>query len=163
MVIIGSQAILATFPEAPALMRASVEIDAYPANAREWETKSGLEASEEVNALFGYGSDFHVTHGFYIDGVDETTATLPPDWRDRQVLTPVECHGRTVYAVTPELHDLVVSKLCRLDQDDRKYVLALHGDKPLDLVMLRQRITTVEAVKEIKARATQFVETLGQG
>ena len=45
-------------------MRASIEIDAYPANAREWETVHKTEASEEVNALFGYLSQFHETHGF---------------------------------------------------------------------------------------------------
>lgn len=158
VVIVGSQAILATFPEAPARMRASAEIDAYPANASEWEAQHGTEASEEVNANFGYLSEFHRTHGFYIDGVDETTATLPPDWRDRQDLTPVECDGRKVRAVTPEVHDLVVSKLCRLESDDQEYVRALHKERPLDLGVLRDRIDAVETEPEIKARATTFVD-----
>ena len=34
-IIIGSQAILVGWPDAPAIMRTSVEIDAYPCNARE--------------------------------------------------------------------------------------------------------------------------------
>ena len=74
IVIVGSQAILAIWPDAPALLRRSGEIDAYPANAREWQIKNqGMEASEEVFALFGEASPFHLAHGFYIDGVDETT------------------------------------------------------------------------------------------
>ena len=35
--IIGSQAILMSWPDAPASMRGTPEIDAYPANARMWE------------------------------------------------------------------------------------------------------------------------------
>jgi hypothetical protein len=162
VVIIGSQAILATFPDAPALMRGSAEIDAYPENAGDWEARHSLTASEEINANFGYLSPFHEAHGFYIDGVDETTAVLPPGWRDRQNLMEVNCDGRTVYAVTPEVHDLVVSKLCRLDPKDREYVAALHADISLDLDTLRQRIGTVTAPEEVKDRARAYVNTLAR-
>ena len=88
--IIGSQAILAGWPDAPSIMTTSPEIDAFPANAKSWETQEKAnhpdeapEASEHINALFGEGSRFHETHGFYIDGVDENTALLPSDWRAR--------------------------------------------------------------------------------
>jgi hypothetical protein len=57
--IIGSQAILMSWPEAPAVMRGSPEIDAFPANAKMWqltEASKGdgppLEASEHINGLF---------------------------------------------------------------------------------------------------------------
>ena len=73
--IIGSQAILLSWPDAPGVMRGSPEIDAYPANARIWELTDGskgdgpsLEASEHINGLFGLSSQFHHAHGFYIDG-----------------------------------------------------------------------------------------------
>ncbi len=69
--IIGTQAILVGWPDAPLAARMSMEIDAYPANAREWEAQHGdAEASEEVNALFGEGSPFARAYGFYIDGVE---------------------------------------------------------------------------------------------
>ena len=71
-------------PGAPREMRFSRDIDAYPANARAWQAEHNVEASEEINALFGYGSQFAKTHGFYIDGVDERTAMLPRDWRSRR-------------------------------------------------------------------------------
>jgi hypothetical protein len=82
--IIGSQGILLAWPSAHALMRTSPEIDAYPGNARDWERREKQkhpdefpEASEHIDALFGSGSQFHQTHGFFIDGVDENTAMLP--------------------------------------------------------------------------------------
>ena len=85
VVIVGSQSVLVGWPTAPVLMRTSGEIDAYPANARDWEDGHNLirEASEEIAALFGQGSKFHARYGFYIDGVDDRTATLPPGWKER--------------------------------------------------------------------------------
>lgn len=66
IVIIGSQSVLLDWPDAPELLRTSGEIDAYPGNIREWEIENPeLEASEEVNALFGWGSSFHESFGFY--------------------------------------------------------------------------------------------------
>lgn len=62
IIIIGSQAILVGWPEAPVVMRTSPEIDAYPANARLWEFRMNeraktpgefVEASEDINAFFG--------------------------------------------------------------------------------------------------------------
>ena len=68
--IVGSQSILLSWPDAPVILRTSGEIDAYPENARLWEiSRKKLdpdcppEASEEINALFGEGSDFHRKHG----------------------------------------------------------------------------------------------------
>src|SRR5436305_4326550 len=72
--IIGSQSILLAWPDAPHEMRDSPEIDVFPENARIWEIQEKAKypdeiplASEHINALFGIGSQFHETHGFYID------------------------------------------------------------------------------------------------
>ena len=43
--IIGSQGILFAWPEAPALMRTSPEIDAFPANAKIWEIEEKAKPS----------------------------------------------------------------------------------------------------------------------
>jgi hypothetical protein len=139
VVIVGSQAILA-IPELRDLDVASQEVDAYPRNYRLWEASvSGQTASEEVNALFGYMSQFHETHKFYIDGVDETTAILPEGWWDRRVVTDVECDGRIVFAVTPEIHDLAISKLVRLERRDEEFVMKLAGRGVLKLETIRDR------------------------
>ena len=64
--IIGSQAILMSWPDPPSIMLMTPEIDAYPANARVWEIAEeerddGIprEASEHIDGLFGEGSPFH--------------------------------------------------------------------------------------------------------
>ena len=95
--VVGSQAILASMPDAPEPARASPEIDAFPGNRKLWELaeaeKSPNEessASEHIDGLFGWYSQFHQTHGFYIDGVDETTAKLPRGWQARAVKVQTE-------------------------------------------------------------------------
>lgn len=108
--IIGSQAILMDWPDAPVNMRMSPEIDAYPANARIWEVAErqrdpAAEASEHIDALFGQGSTFHATHGFYIDGVDDNTARLPQGWNARAIVKRLEVGGRIVRAVAPSPED----------------------------------------------------------
>jgi len=143
-------------------MRASVEIDAYPTNARQWEAQHGVEASEEINANFGYGSQFHETHGYYVDGIDEATAKLPLDWRDRQHSTAIECDGRIVWAITPDISDLVVSKLCRLDPRDAEYIEILHAQRPLDLSIVRLRLTGMDIKAAVRDRAIDFIEDLSR-
>jgi hypothetical protein len=108
--IIGSQAILMSWPEAPAVMRGSPEIDAYPANAKMWELAEAskgdgppLEASEHINGLFGLSSQFHHTHRFYIDGTDENTAKPPKGWNTRAIVRHLDVDGRMVKAVAPAL------------------------------------------------------------
>lgn len=58
--IIGSQAILMSWPDPPETMRGTPEVDAYPEDARIWEIEEAkrvdgppLEASEHIHGLFG--------------------------------------------------------------------------------------------------------------
>lgn len=161
MIIIGSQAILATWPDAPLLLRRSGEIDAYPANARDWEVRHpGFEASEEIHALFGEASPFHLAHGFYIDGVDETTALLPADWRQREVRRPIQDGEKTIFAVVPEVHDLAVSKLCRLEDKDKEFVGELATSGRLNISLLLERLRHVELAEAARQRVEAFVRGL---
>ena len=113
--VVGSQALLVGRNDIARSLRYSREIDAYPGNKDEWEALSGgIEASEAINGLFGEGSQFHETHGFFIDGVDETTAILPPDWRDREVRKTIDGPGgRIITAIAPAPADVVAAKLVR--------------------------------------------------
>ena len=102
----------------------SQEIDVYPGNARDWEAVQAprVEASEEINALFGEGSAFHQAHGFYIDGVDENTAKLPNDWLARAKHLIVDLgEGRTASAIAPDPADLIASKLARGEPKDVRF------------------------------------------
>jgi hypothetical protein len=165
--IIGSQAIMMSWPDAPANMRSSPEIDAYPGNARVWEIEQARrsgegsrEASEHIHGLFGEGSAFHVAHGFYIDGVDEGTARLPRGWNTRAIVRRLEVDGRQVEAVAPSPEDLIVSKLARLDDKDRNFVEAYHRVRPLDLHVIEVRIKDASLDPAIAERAIAYIRSL---
>lgn len=161
VVIIGSQAVLMDWPNAPELLRSSGEIDAYPENSRAWEmSHPGDIASEEINALFGWGSHFHEAHGFYIDGVDDATARLPRLWRERALHRPVAAYGRTVTAIAPERHDLAAAKMHRLDPKDVAFLETHHRARPYDLVQLWQVFVESEPSEFACKRAEIFVASL---
>ena len=77
IVVIGSQAILGTYPDAPDELLVSMEADVFP--------RDRPEDSILIDGGIGERSIFHETFGYYAHGVDETTATLPAGWRERLV------------------------------------------------------------------------------
>jgi hypothetical protein len=167
--IIGSQSILLSWPDAPAILLTSGEIDAYPGNAKIWEiTQKNLdpddepEASEEINALFGEGSTFHKQHGFYIDGVDENTARLPKDWTKRVIQREIEVDGRKVLAVAPCPEDVIVSKLARLAAKDKEFVEAYHAARPLNAELIVERVKATNLEPVLQERALNFVLRLAR-
>jgi len=162
VVVVGSQSVLVGWPDAPVLMRTSGEIDAYPANARLLERgRPGYEVSEEIFALFGDGSPFEEAHGFYIDGVDDTTAKLPPGWERRAVYHETEAlDGRPLRAIAPCTDDMIVSKLHRLVEKDRAYVEACHAARPLDVPLLKTRMAACGPRREVLDKACAFLDTL---
>jgi hypothetical protein len=101
IVVVGSQAILGSFPDAPDELLVSVEADVYP--------KNRPDRSDLIDGSIGEGSPFHDTYGYYAQGVDESTAILPRGWRDRLVAIRNEnTRGKTGWCL--DAHDLVVSK-----------------------------------------------------
>ncbi len=102
LIIVGSQAILGAFPDAPASLRVSMEADIYPRNRP--------ERADLIDGTIGEGSPFHETFGYYAQGVGERTAVLPEEWESR--LVPVcnpNTRGATGQCLDP--HDLVLAKL----------------------------------------------------
>ncbi len=165
--IIGSQAILMSWPDAPEIMRGTPEVDAYPENARIWEIEEAkkadgppVEASEHIHGLFGEGSQFHRTHGFYIDGVDEGTARLPRGWHTRAMVRQFDVYGRMVKAVAPSPEDLILSKLARLDDKDKQFVEAYHRARPLDINLIEARIAETDLDPAVAARAIAYMRSL---
>ena len=132
IVVIGSQAVLGSFPDAPVELLGSMEVDVFP---RERPADSIL-----IDGAIGEKSVFHPTFGYYAHGVGEDTATLPRDWKKR--LTPLvneNTRGTTGWCL--EVHDLAVSKLAAGRQKDLEYVAALlrHGLVRRDII--RERIS----------------------
>ncbi len=112
IIVIGSQAILAEFPNAPADLLVSVEADVYP--------KNEPERADLIDGSIGELSPFHDTYGYYAQGVGETTAVLPAGWQDR--LVPIRnqnTRGATGWCL--EAHDLVISKCVAGREKDRRF------------------------------------------
>src|SRR5205807_7298032 len=75
LIIIGSQAILGSFPDPPPELTVSQEADLYPADAP--------EKADLVDGSIGEKSPFHETFGYYAHGVAPETAVLPSNWKSR--------------------------------------------------------------------------------
>jgi hypothetical protein len=135
VIIIGSQAILGQFPDAPARLLASMETDVYPRNKP--------ELADMVDGAIGEGSSFHELNGYYAQGVGPETATLPLDWQSRLVRIRNENTGG-VTGLCLEAHDLASSKLVAGRAKDFEYVheLARHGMIEEDKLL--ERLTTTQ-------------------
>jgi hypothetical protein len=77
LVVIGSQAILGSHPEAPASLLVSLEVDVYP--------RSSPEKADLIDGALGDGSAFHRAFGVYAHGVGPETAVAPEGWENRLV------------------------------------------------------------------------------
>jgi hypothetical protein len=124
IVIIGSQAILGQFPDAPPTLLFSQEADVYP--------RRRPEKAIMIDGAMGDGSQFHETFGYYAHGVGPETAKAPRGWQDR--LIPVHVPlvvGRKAQATgwCMEAHDLVLAKLTAgRDRDLDFAVQAIRND-----------------------------------
>lgn len=77
IVVIGSQALLGQYPNAPPVLLASMEADLFPLNRP--------ERADLIDGGIGEGSRFHESFGYYAQGVSESTAMLPRGWKQRLV------------------------------------------------------------------------------
>lgn len=169
VVLIGSQAILASYDLPPSEPLISNELDVFPARHIKgvWEAitePSSDDISEEINAYFGEDSQFHKTHGFYLDGVSAATATLPTDWQDRQVVREMEVYGATAYLVAPAVEDLILAKAVAGREKDKEWIAAVMADNDVKLnkYSLKQHIKKLPIDDEKKAIVKAGIETMLQ-
>jgi hypothetical protein len=145
-VVVGSQAILAQFGNAPAALRRSSELDIYPMNRP--------DLADLIDGSIGRDSIFHSTFGYYADGVGPETAKFPADWETRALRVQNDATGNAT-AICPDIRDLIVSKLI--------------AGRPKDLEWIDQAfqnaLATPEAVAPLLdnvACDTQVLETAKQ-
>lgn len=113
IVVIGSQALLASCPGAPEELLRSMEVDCYPLDN---PAKADL-----IDGSIGELSPFHEAFGYYAHGIGPETAALPTGWRRRIVRLESENTGGVIgLCLSPE--DLAVSKLLAGRAKDIEFV-----------------------------------------
>jgi hypothetical protein len=128
-VIIGSQAILGSVPDAPDEITVSEELDLY--------APGDEHASDLIDGSIGERSPFHETFGYYAHGVGAETATLPARWRDRAATIRSESTAGVI-GICPDPSDLAISKLAAWREKDREFIASV----------LRHGITTSAEIEE---------------
>lgn len=155
-IVIGSQAVLGQFPNAPDALRASIEVDIYPRHAP--------DKSDLIDGALGELSAFHQTFGYYAHGVDETTATLPAGWKER--LVPVHndnTGGATGWCL--DIHDLAISKLVAGRERDLDFIQVLVRERMVDVHTVADRLGTLglpdDRVKTLRERLLRVAPPQG--
>jgi hypothetical protein len=113
LIVVGSQAILGQFPNAPASLLVSREADIYP--------RRRPERGDEIEGSLGDGSYFDATYAYYAHAVGPETATVPAGWEGR--LVPIRNEntgGATGWCL--EVHDLLLSKCVAGRERDWEFV-----------------------------------------
>lgn len=136
IVIVGSQSVLGQFPLAPPSLLVSAEADVYP--------RSNPARSDLVDGAIGEGSAFHEQFGYYAQGFDDTTATLPRGWNAR--LVPIRNDNtRGVTGWCLEVHDLAISKYAAGRRKDALFTQELARQHMIQKATLlaRLKLTTI--------------------
>jgi hypothetical protein len=149
VIIIGSQAILGQFPDAPQELLISNEADVYP--------RTRTEHTDLIDATIGEGSHFQRSFGYYAHGVEESTAVLPDKWRERLVLVSGE-NTRFVRGWCLEVHDLAIAKYAAGREKDLEFTGALARHGMVSKEILRERLAVTKVDAETRERIWQRVE-----
>lgn len=130
LVVVGSQAILGQFPDAPESLLVSREADVYP--------KNHPERADEIDGSLGDGSYFDSSFGYYAHAVGPETAKAPTGWQQR--LIPIRSEntgGATGWCL--EAHDLVLSKCAAGRERDWEYAREALRHGLVDAAQLKRR------------------------
>ena len=154
VVVIGSQSILASYPEVtlPDELTVSIEADLLPLG--------GDDDADKIDGAIGEGSHFHETFGVYGQGVGVRTAVLPDGWKDRLVPLVDPSTGAVGWCLDP--HDLCASKLIAGREKDLDFVEAAVVHRLIDARLVDERLAGVDDLRTGAAPArAQRLESLG--
>jgi len=160
LIIIGSQSILGQYPDiSDQLVEANKSVKITPIDpgilymSREADiiVPGNPEKLDLIDAILGELSQFHDTFGYYAQGVDFTTATLPANWQQRLISV---CNKNTngINGLCLEIHDMLVSKLVANREKDNKYVQAAINSKLVKKEILLDRIDQTDIDDAIKEK-----------
>ena len=143
IIVIGSQAIHASIPEdkLPGPTTLSNEADLWPVGAKDEHDPR----IAQIEGVLGEDSQFHMTHRVYGDGVDATTAVIPPGWEGRLVrFESANTNGKAGLCL--ERHDLCIAKLIAGRPKDLAFIDSLLRARRLNEVTLVQRLAASKLV-----------------
>lgn len=139
IVVVGSQAVLGSRPDAPEVLLRSMEADLF--------TFRDPKDADLIDGSIGEGSPFHETFGYYAQGVWLDTAVLPEGWRERLVEVKNE-NTRFISGLCLEIHDLAVSKIAAGREKDAEFVRDLMRFQMLEPDTVGKRISLMPVTDE---------------
>jgi hypothetical protein len=151
LIVFGSQAILAGFPEPHPELRKSIEVDVFP--------KNKPNMVDRIDGALGENSMFHKTHGFYVHGVSIESASLPAGWLKRTIKVQ-DYMDTTNVGYCIEVHDLAVSKLIAFRDKDTEFVRRLIIEEMIDTEVLMERLRETDADNALIVRAIRWVKRI---
>jgi hypothetical protein len=167
MIILGSQSILAQFPNLSERvskldqMDVTVKMQNREILIRSAEADIMIPDSEEktelVEAVMGELSMFHDAFGYYAQGVDLTTSKLPEGWENRLVEI---CNENTngISGMCLEIHDAIISKLYAGRPKDVEFFKAAVNLGLLSEEILRERLTKTAVSDERRSIIESHIE-----
>ncbi|MBD3892585.1 DUF6036 family nucleotidyltransferase [Hydrogenophaga sp.] len=154
IVVIGSQSILGTVPDAPAALLQSMEADLYPLHRP--------DLADLIDGAIGELSPFEDRFGYYAQGVGPETAILPAGWETRLVkIQNANTDLKIGYCLEP--HDLAAAKLVAGRDKDRNFVQTLLQHGIVLTLTLIQRLGALPIAPERQMLLQRWVERAATG
>lgn len=156
-VVVGSQAVLGTYPDAPDALLRSLEADIYPLACP--------EKADEIDGALGDGSPFHRSFGYYAHGVGPETAKPPAGWEERLIAVHVRDRPASpsgVVALCLEVHDLILSKCAAGRDRDWEFASDALDAGLVDLETLLARVEKLSMSQSQHERVTQMLRGIAK-
>ena len=149
VIIVGSQSILGSIDYPPEECCKSKEADIIiPGNER---------LSDIIDGAMGEGSPFEDAFGYYAQGVDSSTCTLPLGWRDRLIrIQSNNTNGSIGYCL--DLIDLFLSKCFANREKDVDFNKTLLYNGLLSTPELYKRLELMPVDDQSKSRMKIFID-----
>ncbi|MEW6184649.1 MAG: DUF6036 family nucleotidyltransferase [Thermodesulfobacteriota bacterium] len=149
IIVLGSMAVLAQYPDASGELLYSMEADIYP--------KNKPDLAQVIDGSIGELSPFHQTFGYFAHGVGpETARNLPKGWEKRLVpLKNPNTRGITGWCV--EIHDLVLGKYVSGREKDHKFIARAINDGLVFEKVLKERIDELDTELDLKNNILQKI------
>ena len=146
VLVVGSQALLASHPEAETVLAVERSTEADIMTISEDATAAWL-----LDGTIGKDSPFHQQFGVYAKGVDGTTARLPKGWRERLVPLPAPGERNSV-GLCLGSEDGWVAKALAGREKDWAYCVELVARGMVDVTGVRRLAASMDLSDEERRR-----------